>query len=1643
MPKGFDCILLQLNPRGLKRFKKILKWFFLILLFLIAALYVFIQTPFGQNWIARQVTNRLSKDLQTKVSIGHVDFSLFNRMHLEGVLIEDRQGDTLLYAGVMQVRITDWFFFKKEAELKYVGLDNALIKFQRTDSVWRQQFLFNYFASGPKDSTKKKKSGIRFNLTKLELRNVTFLKKDAWMGQDMTVHVGALDLDADNLGLSGKEFNIKSLVIIAPVVRMNSYARLKPKKIKTEEDLNDILQDAVSWNRGKMILQVGDLKIVNGIFQTDKQSGRKPFAYFDGEHMLVTGINGEWSNARFAEDTITAVMKLRASERSGFELRSMVADLKMTPQGMAFSNMEIQTNRSVLKNYFSMSYNDIDEMGDFIHKVRMAAVFEDSYVDSDDIAFFAPALKSWKKKISLAGKVRGTVDDMVGRDMLVAAGSNTLLNGDISMTGLPDIQRTFIDFKANDFRTTYADALTIVPSLRNVTVPDLRKIGYVHFKGNFTGFIRDFVTFGTIQTALGTIRSDLNMKLPAGSDPVYSGNIATDNFSLGEFLGDHKIGQISFSAAIKGKGFNEKSRNTTIDGTIRYIDFNNYRYSNISIDGRLDKKMFEGVASIKDDNADLVMNGIIDFNKSTPRFKLLANVTRADLFNLKLLKDSITFSGKADLDFTSINLDNFLGTARITEAELRKNGERMSFDSLIVTADYTDSVRTLTAASNEFRATITGKYKLNELPSAVTFLLNKYYPAYVKAPKRLPRDQDFRFDIMTYYVDEYLQLISPALVGFNNSHFIGSLNLASNELELTATVPQFKFKGYNFDDITITARGDADSLVVSGKTSNIRINDSLSIPQALFRVSARNDSSTVSILTGASQTVERADLNALVLTYHDGAKIEFNPSTFTINSKTWTIGENGEVVLRSSTPASGLLELTEADQRVVIRTQPSRTGSGSDIKVEMSKLNMADFAPFFLPKNRLEGLLSGNVLIEDPTTNLRITSDDISTKFLRLDNDSLGELNASLVYDDKLKELKVKGSTLNQVNYLGFDASIYFGDKEQMKNNLITLKARQFQIKVLERFLGNLFTDMQGYLTGDISISGPFDELSVTGNGRLKDAGLRVIFTQCFYRIRDTDIRLTPSEIDLDGIILTDTVTGNPVYLTGGIEHESFRNMFYNLDISTRKPRSTGDNDNRPVQLLNTTYRDNKQFYGNVKGTGSLSLLGPQSNMFMKIDAVASEKDSSFITLPPSSSRESGIANFLVERKYGREMTEDDVTAGSTSIIYDVDITVNKTPRPMVAVRVILDELTGDEIKGKGNGSLNIRSGTTEPLSLRGRFDIEEGSYLFTFQSFFKKPFELKKESESYIEWTGDPNNANIKFDAMYRAERVSFAPLTELLQLNSSASNARGDVYVVASLRDKLFSPSISFALDFPNTSIAVTDPELALVVQQMQKNPNEINRQVTYLIVFNSFAPSELTDSPGSFSVANLGLTTISGIFLNVISEQINKILGKLLKNDKYNISLNTSIYNRNIIDPSNNTRLELGSNINFSIGRSFFNNRFIISTGLGFDAPLQQSSTQQAFSQQLLPDVTLEWLINQAGTIRASFFYRENTDYLTTATSGGPGKARRIGANVSYRKDFDNLGDIFRRRKKPAAPAEPVIPVVEEKKDEVKKENPVKED
>jgi len=1515
-------------------------------------------------------------------------------------MIEDQQKDTLLSAGKMQVRITDWFFFKDKIILHYIELGDAVIHLNRTDSVWNYQYLVDYFSGG--SSTGSDKKGVELDFKKIKFNNVTFLKKDEWRGEDMQFQLTSMDLDADEIDLNTKKIEINSIDFSDPVFLIKNYTGKRPRSIKVINENEEItdeqkIDSLLKWNPDSWSIHIGKLNINNGDFKNIKVINGIYDDYFDGRNIDFASINASFKNLIFNNDTLTTSLELSTKERSGFEVKSMVADAKLTPHEMSFDKLEIKTNNSVIRDYFSMKYEDFNDMNDFITKIRMQARFENAEIDSDDIAFFAPEAKAWNKKIKISGLARGTVDDLFGNEMTIQAGNNTFLSGDISLTGLPDINKTFIDFKANSFRTTYSDVITFIPSIRKITMPNLQSISYLDFNGSFTGFIKDFVTYGTIRTNLGTITSDLNMKLPDGKQPFYSGNIASQDFKLGVFVNDPKIGTISFAGQVKGRGFNWNTISADIDGDIKHLVYNNYRYENIKANGKLDKKIFDGDYSIKDSNAVASLHGIVDLSGKVPRFNFLAEVDTLNLKPLNLLKDNFSFAGKLDFNFTGDNIDNFFGNASIRNATVTKDGRSIPLDSFVINSEYIDGAKHLSVRSPEVEGNISGDFSLEDLPEAFKLFLNKYYPAYIKEPSRKIRDQAFTFNIKTNYVSDLLNLFDTTFQGFNNAEVTGRLDTKQNQLELATYVPAFAYKQFEFQNVNINGKGTFQNLALTTTIDHLKVSDSLSFPFTQIDLLARNDSTNVKFVTESNnRNISGGSINALVRTFDDGIAIKFDTSNFVLNGKRWAIEENGELELRSNNVSHGEIVLKESNQEIRIKTVPSSTGDWNDVKIDLQNFNFGDITSFLVKTNRIDGLASGDIIIENPTKTFNVTS-DIQTDQLRIDNDSIGQIKAHVFYNNKTGNLIANGKTVNPDQKLDFDLNLFLKDLATNGEDVINIKPERYPVKIAERFIGNLFTNLDGYATGPLKIIGLGPDAKYIGKMKLEDVGLKVIFTQCYYKLSEAEITFKENELDLGRLTLIDTVTHNTATLSNGIlKHNGWRDLVYNIKAEV---------DDEPMLLLNTTRKDNSSFYGYALGTGSFSLTGPQSNMRIKIVGKASEKDSSYITIPNTTGKESGIADFLIERKYGRELSDSAFNNNETNITYDVDITGN----PRVNVRVVIDELTNDEIHGRGEGNLRIVSGTSEKMTMRGRFDINDGVYNFSFQSFFKKPFELNKNANNYIEWNGDPFHPIVNIEAVYKTEKkVDFSPITNNFSEYKGVS-FRDYVYVVAKLRGDLFKPDISFSLDFPPESPPNTDATISFIIQkQILDNENELNKQVAFLVVFNSFAPTDAGTSLNLNSGVDLFVNSISDFLSGQINRVLNNILSNKLKIPGLYVNFSGSLYNPN---PFTGGTYE-GTNLNVSVGKTLFNNRVVLTFEGNYDVPF--TSTTSQVSSDLLTNVTTEFLINKSGSIRASIFYKENVDLLT-GYSNSAGKSRKYGTSLSYRKDFNRLGDIFRRKKK----------------------------
>ncbi len=1524
-----------------------------------------------QNWLISGVTSRLSKNLKTKVSVRHIDFSFFDRLSLKGVLIQDQKKDTLIYAGEARVNITDWFFFKDNPTLKYVGLTDAVVNVNRTDSIWNYQFLIDYFSAPKKDTNSR--NNIAFDLKVIELENVLFNKSDKWIGTDMKVGIQKLDLTADTVNFNKKQIYVSNLKLDAPLFSQSNYTGTRPKTDIT--DLRGIVPkipvlSALQWNTGGWMVSIKNIDINNASFYNEKETLRARYTdRFDGQHIAFTKISGNLKNVLFINDTLTTDLKLSAKEQSGLEIKNIQAKVKFTPDQMEFRDLALETNRSKIGNYFVMRYKDLnDDLSSFLHNVTLEGNFTDTEVDSDDLAIFAPKLKTWKRKFYVKGNSKGTIDNLGAKNMVIKSG-NTIVDGDITLKGLPDIYNTFIDFKSNDLQTNYNDLVTLVPELKNVRQPQLRELGNVRFRGTFTGFIKDFVAFGNINTSLGNLNADINMKLPENSPATYSGKISSGGFNLGRFFNNNQLGMVALDGKVKGTGFNIKNLNADFDGKIHQLEFSNYTYHNITVNGTFVQNLFKGHLDIDDPNLKIKnLNGSVSLLGDTTKYSFDADLQMANLQQLKLTKENFTLSGLLNLDFVGNNIDNFLGTAKVYNASLMHDSTRMSFDSLALRSFLDENGnKNLTIRSNEIDGTLTGKFKILELPDAFKVFLNRYYPAYIKKPSHDISDQDFSFLIKTRKVDEFAHLLDKKLSGFDNSVFSGNLKLAKNEFSINADVPEFSYDGKRFANINLVAKGNLDSLNSTVSVSDISITDSLHFPNTKLIFSSKNDISNIQITTSASKTLSDAQLNARMQTLSDGVNLHFFPSTFILNDKKWNLAKDGEITLRKSYIEASDVRFTQDDQEIVISTELDELTDHTNLVAKLKKVNINDFTPLFMKQPRLEGIVTGTFKLKDPFGKQIIEYDATADEFT-LDNKKIGKVNAKGEVNTTTGQIQVKANADGELYKFNIDGSYNYKDSSANQMDIAFL-ADRFDISILENYLGTIFSDMKGNANSTLKVSGGKSHPYLTGSVTVTEGALKVKYTQCKYNFTNETIIFNPDEIDLGTLQLRDTLNNTGI-ASGKMQHRGFQDWnFDNIRVETPK-----------MLVLNTTRKDNSQFYGKVIGKAVMTLNGPITDMRMNITGEPSLTDSSHIFIPTGNSKEIGKIDYIDFIQYGSKMEDELKAKKESNMLVNMALTAN----PACKIDVILDETTGDIIKGRGNGLLNIRVGTREPLTIRGKYDITDGQYTFNFQTFLKKYFTIKNGS---INWNGDPYLAQINIDAEYLARRVDLSNL-------SSYTKQKENVTIIAHLRGILNKPDISFDFQFPQGSEVNNNLVALNRLEDIKNDPDETNKQVASLLLFNSFISSENQGFLTGGNTIGLATSTIGGIVSGWLTNLFNKELERAT-----NGAVSTYFDISSSFDLQNKAAILQG---NVSAGfKIILSSRLVVLIGgnLDYNNPYATLNKRGL----LTPDINIEWSLNNDGSLKVIGFNRTSVD-LTQ------GQRNRSGVKLSYRKDFDKFSDIF---------------------------------
>jgi len=144
--------------KGASVFKKILKTFIWIvsigvIIFILIA--VIIQIPSIQTRIVHFATTYVSKKTHTKVEIRRVSISFPKSVVVEGIYLEDRNKDTLIYASKAKVNIALYYLLKSKIVVNSLALDDASLNLHstKTDSLFNYNFLITAFSNSTKQAT--------------------------------------------------------------------------------------------------------------------------------------------------------------------------------------------------------------------------------------------------------------------------------------------------------------------------------------------------------------------------------------------------------------------------------------------------------------------------------------------------------------------------------------------------------------------------------------------------------------------------------------------------------------------------------------------------------------------------------------------------------------------------------------------------------------------------------------------------------------------------------------------------------------------------------------------------------------------------------------------------------------------------------------------------------------------------------------------------------------------------------------------------------------------------------------------------------------------------------------------------------------------------------------------------------------------------------------------------------------------------------------------------------------------------------------------------------------------------------------------------------------------------------------------------
>ena len=1244
---------------------------------------------------------------------------------------------------------------------------------------------------------------------------------------DSMIYASRLSAKVDLLPLKDGKISVSSAQLFG--LRANIY-RQNAKSDMNIQFMLDSLASKDTTQHKPLDLRIGSVIIRHGSIAYNQRDIASAAGVFSPQHIGISNLSAHIALHHLTDNDIhLSIKKIAFTDKSGLQVKNLRFKVNADKHQARLSDFQLELPKSHLLLEDLIATYRTDEKGKLISEtLQFEGGIKPSLITLSDVACFAPILRKWNDALYIDTHFSGTSTSARIHQLHFKTQSGSILlkaNAKASdwnrkLHWLANIETLHVSDEGMEQIAANLGSKVKIPK-------EVLRLGNIYYKGVISGKGKSQIgTKGVLRTDAGNVEIDAHQN----GKQLYA-KVDTKGINLGKILDNAKLGIIA--AHITAQGTKE---HLVAKGEIPLFDFNNYRFSNIRLDGSYNKGLVDGLASIADPNINLQVAGKYSIPKKQYEAQLNLAHLQPTVLGVKMADNTYTLN---DIQVSAKNegADSYLDL-EAPFANIHVKGQY----------DYGTLVQTMTNMLASKLPTLPGIGKTSNKARN-----NFSIEAEIASTEILQRMLGVPLDIQ-----------QPVVIDGNISDLDRSVNL-------TAQLPAFSYNGSDYSGGALQMNTEGDTLKVDAR---IKTGAAGSISPTLHVKAAAADNTLMASLgyNNHSKSLPiHGALNAEAQFYKNTdnvstAHVDIKPSLIHIGEKPWKV-HPADITYSKNHLEIENFEVSHGDQHVAVNglatpnKEDSIVAQLKDVDVEYI-LNLVNFHSV-----DFSGKASGKAIVKsifnDPDAYAKLDIKDFE-----FEHGPMGILHANVNFNKELSQIDI-----NAVADEGEEHQTLIDGYVSPKRNYIDLgiEAQGTNMKFMESFCGSFMDNIQARAHGKVNLVGDLSDINLvgdlyaTGKMHMKQLGTE-------YSFKNLHAHAIPDDILLNNDTIYDR-NHNMALVSGGIHHKHLTRLSYDLTLKAHNflgydTHEFGDN----------------TFYGTVYATGEVGIHGKSGETIIDIDAepgpgsifvynVASPdaiSDKSFIHWHD-------IAPELTDSLKLQQKDDDDDIDFSSDM--RINFLVNATPN--LTLKLMMDPQSGDYITLNGNGVLRANWFNKGSFDMFGNYVVDHGVYKLTIQNVIKKDFEFMPGGT--IAFGGNPYNAPLNLQAKYTVNGV---PLSDLsIGRSFSSNNIRVDCLM--NITGTPQSPSVDFSMDLPTVN---TDAKQ--MIYSVINSQEEMNQQVLYLLAIGRFyaqtknnQSSEDADQQSQTSLA------MQSFLSGTISQQLNTVLSNVVKSNNWNFGANIS--------------------------------------------------------------------------------------------------------------------------------------------------------